>query len=83
MIILLMVLLFVFLLGAVPIVFAMAFSASLAMLAATDISPAIMVQRFFAGIDRFSLMAMPFFIFAADVMSAGGISRILLDWVRA
>lgn len=33
------------------------------------------IQRFFGGIDRFSLMAIPFFIFAANIMGRGGISK--------
>ncbi len=35
----------------------------------------VTVQRFFGGIDRFSLMAIPFFIFAANIMGRGGMSK--------
>ncbi|MEW5919375.1 MAG: TRAP transporter large permease subunit [Bacillota bacterium] len=35
----------------------------------------IIVQRIFGGLDRFALMAMPFFIFAANIMSIGGMSH--------
>jgi C4-dicarboxylate transporter DctM subunit len=36
------------------------------------------VQRLFAGLDKFALMAIPFFILAANVMSAGGMSRRII-----
>lgn len=38
----------------------------------------VTVQRFFGGIDRFSLMAIPFFIFAANVMGRGGMSKRII-----
>jgi C4-dicarboxylate transporter DctM subunit len=36
------------------------------------------VQRLFAGLDKFALMAIPFFILAANVMSVGGMSRRII-----
>lgn len=39
----------------------------------------VMIQRFFGGIDRFSLMAIPFFILAADVMGRGGMSKRIIN----
>jgi len=46
------------------------------------------VQRLFAGLDKFALMAIPFFILAANVMSVGGMSRriiavanVLVGWL--
>lgn len=39
----------------------------------------VVVQKMFDGIDSFSLMAIPFFIFAGDLMLAGGVSRRLID----
>lgn len=35
-------------------------------------------QKMFSGIDSFSLMAIPFFIFAGDIMLAGGTSKRLI-----
>ena len=35
----------------------------------------MLIQRFFAGIDTFGLMALPFFILAANLMDTGGLSR--------
>ncbi|QDI92217.1 TRAP transporter large permease [Salicibibacter halophilus] len=36
-------------------------------------------RNMFSGIDSFTLMAIPFFIFAGDLMLAGGASRRLID----
>ena len=49
----------------------------------TDTNPLIMVQRLFGGIDRFTLMSMPFFILAANAMDVGGLSSRILRWARA
>jgi C4-dicarboxylate transporter DctM subunit len=43
----------------------------------------IIAQRIFGGLDRFSLMAMPFFIFAANLMSRGGISERIVKLANA
>mgnify|MGYP006160454651 CR=1 FL=1 len=40
-------------------------------------------QRFFDGINSFPLMAVPFFILAADLMTASGITTALLRFAGA
>jgi C4-dicarboxylate transporter DctM subunit len=40
-------------------------------------------QQMFVGIDSFPLMAIPFFILAGNLMSAGGISRRLVDLAKS
>lgn len=37
------------------------------------------VQRILSGIDKFTLMAIPFFILAANIMASGGIAKRLID----
>jgi C4-dicarboxylate transporter DctM subunit len=37
----------------------------------------------FGSVDKFALLAVPFFIFAGELMSRGGISRRIVDWVVA
>ena len=37
----------------------------------------------FGSVDKFALMAVPFFIFAGDLMGRGGISRRIVAWVLA
>ncbi|RDB43059.1 TRAP transporter large permease [Halomonas sp. DQ26W] len=40
-------------------------------------------QQMFIGIDKFPLMAIPFFILAGNLMAAGGISRRLVDLAKS
>ncbi len=35
----------------------------------------------FGSVDKFALIAVPFFLFAGELMGRGGISRRLVDWV--
>ena len=48
-----------------------------------DVSPAIMIQQWIGGITPASLIAVPMFILAADVMTRGQAARRLLDAVAA
>ncbi len=81
MVALLMILLFILMGFGVPIYIALSFSSILAVFFCGDFPIGIIVQRIFAGIDKFALMSMPFYIFAAYIMTKGGMSRRLLDWV--
>ncbi len=49
----------------------------------TTIPLSILAQRIFAGLESFPLLAIPFFFYAATIMSKGGLSRRLIDFVRA
>ncbi|MFB4162412.1 TRAP transporter large permease [Alteribacillus sp. JSM 102045] len=44
-----------------------------------DITPMIMIQRLFTGIDVSSLLAIPFFILAGNLMLTGGLAQRILD----
>lgn len=46
-----------------------------------DFVAIVMVQQFVTGIKTFVLLAVPLFIFAADIMSSGKASQRLLDFV--
>ncbi|PIE55606.1 MAG: C4-dicarboxylate ABC transporter permease [Dethiosulfovibrio peptidovorans] len=83
MITLLMLLLAFLLLASVPIFVALNLTVLVIVLFFTDITPMVMVQKAFGGIDKFALMSMPFFIFAANIMVAGGLSDRILKWVRS
>ncbi|MBY6006399.1 TRAP transporter large permease [Salipiger bermudensis] len=75
---------FVFLLAlGVPVVFVLGASAVLALVMTTDVPVAIVSQRVFAGLNSFTLMAIPFFVFAGVIMDAGGISRRIVDFASA
>ena len=49
----------------------------------TATPPVLVIQRMFSGIDKFPLMAIPFFIAAGNIMAEGGISRRLIRLARA
>ncbi len=83
MIIALIILLLMFLLGSVPIFIALNMAVLITLVVFTDISPMILIQKSFGGIDKFALMSMPFFIFAANVMDTGGLSKRILKWTRS
>ncbi len=43
----------------------------------------VVPQMMFGSIDKFALLAVPFFLFAGEVMGQGGISDRLIRWVRS
>jgi tripartite ATP-independent transporter DctM subunit len=73
---------FVGMLLGVPIAVSMGGSGFLALLADGKLSLLTVPQRFFNGINSFPLMAVPFFILAADLMSASGITMSLLRFTN-
>ncbi len=70
-----------FLLG-VPITFSLGV-ASLVGLLLMDIPLVVIAQRLWTAVDTFTLVAVPLFILAGDLMSRGGISRRLVDFAQA
>ena len=62
-----------------PIGIAMGLATMLCLVFATNIDPIMVAQNAFAGIDSFSLMAIPFFMLAGNFMRYGGISKRLLN----
>lgn len=79
----LVVLLLILLAISVPIYVAIGLSSFIAVLIFTDIVPMVLVQRMFAGLDSISLMALPFFVLAANIMDGGGLSKRILSFSRA
>jgi C4-dicarboxylate transporter DctM subunit len=65
----------------VPISITTGLSTIIAMLA-SGISLETAAQRMFSGVDSFSLMAIPFFIFAGDIMLKGGASKRLINFAN-
>lgn len=74
---LLLLLLFVLLYIGVPVAVALALSAS-AVLLLIDIPLLVAVQRMAAGLNVFTLLAIPLFILAGELMTQAGISRRLI-----
>jgi tripartite ATP-independent transporter DctM subunit len=67
----------------VPIAVAMGGAGMLALAIDGNLSLLSVPQRFFDGINSFPLMAVPFFILAADLMTASGITTALLRFAGA
>lgn len=49
----------------------------------TGIDPVVVPMRMFSGMNNFSLMSIPFFILAAELMRIGGLSDRLIGLARA
>lgn len=66
----------------VPVAFAL-MGASIACFLALDIPLVVVFQRMAAGVSTFSLMAIPFFVFAGDLMYRAGIADRLVQIAEA
>jgi C4-dicarboxylate transporter DctM subunit len=75
-------LLFVIFFMGVPITFSLGV-VSLLGLIITKVPLLLVVQRLWTAVDTFSLVAVPLFILAGDLMSRGGISRRLVDFAQS
>ncbi len=61
-----------------PVAFALAISAALAVAVGGRYPQLVVFKEMFTGIDSFPLMAVPFFILAAELMSGGALTAVLL-----
>ena len=66
----------------VPVAFALGASA-LATVAYMDLPPVVVFQQLASGMNVFSMLAIPFFIFAGDLMMRGGIADKLVALAAA
>lgn len=78
-----LVALFGFVLLSVPIAFALILTTLVLMFFMHAISPALLIQNIFRGIDSFPLMAIPFFLLAGEIMNVGGISKRIVLFAKA
>ena len=58
-----------------PIFIALSGAVAVSMALQGDVPLAIVIERLFAGLDKFSLMSIPFFILTGTLMGVGGLSR--------
>lgn len=82
MIILLLSLFFILVLLRVPIAISLSLSTILIFLL-TDFNMDMIPQRIFTALDSFPMMAIPGFVFAGVIMAHGGISKYLIEALRA
>ncbi len=66
-----------------PVAFAIILASFAVIFLQGDVNPIIAAQRIYAGMDSFSLMAIPFFLLAGAIMVAGGLSQRLIDFANA
>lgn len=81
-----LVLTFLFFLGiGVPVAWSLGLSSMLTLLVSVQTMPAIttIAQRMGTGLDSFSLLAIPFFILAGELMNRGGIANRLIEFAKA
>jgi C4-dicarboxylate transporter DctM subunit len=74
---------FVLLLAGMPIFLILLVTTTLALLFVMNVPLAAVPQMMFGSIDKFSLLAVPFFIYAGEILSNGGISERLMRWVQS
>ena len=66
----------------VPILLVMGIVGLAGILATPSLVPALFPQKMFAMLDNFSLLALPYFILAGELISAGGISKRLVEFAQ-
>ncbi len=64
----------------VPVAFALGLSTVTALLISDSFPLLVLLKETFTGIDSFPLMAVPFFILAAELMSGGSLTEVLLKF---
>jgi TRAP-type C4-dicarboxylate transport system permease large subunit len=69
-----------FMAAGVPVAIAMAGAALVYILLTGDIPPFVVVHRMISGIDSFPLLAVPFFIFAGNLMNNAGITNRIYNF---
>ena len=84
-IIVLVVVFFVLLIVGVPVAFSIGLAGIATMMVSMDLLPAIttFAQRMANGLDSFTLLAIPFFILAGQLMNKGGIAMRLINFAKA
>ncbi|HQL37243.1 MAG TPA: TRAP transporter large permease [Bacillota bacterium] len=65
-----------------PVAFTLGLSSLVAIVLTGTAPLTVIVQRMFASIDSFSLMAIPMFILAGGIMDIGGISRRIVNFAN-
>ncbi len=67
----------------VPVAFALLICAVTMGISLDMFDPQIIAQRFVVGANNFSLLAIPFFLLAGELMNAGGLSRRIIKFAMA
>ncbi len=79
----LIVAMFLLLFLGTPIFAALCLPTVAAIMLFTNNEITVVAMKMFGGIDKFSLLSVPFFILAANIMKNGGIGRRIVNWAGA
>ena len=74
---------FVLIMLSVPIGVALGLATSLTVCLTSSIAPVMVAQKAFTGLDSFTLIAIPFFMLAGNLMALGGIARRIVNLADA
>jgi C4-dicarboxylate transporter DctM subunit len=66
-----------------PISIALGLSVLTYLFILSDVDPKMVGLKLFTSIDRFEIMAIPFFILAGNFLTAGGVARRMIDFATA
>ena len=67
----------------VPIAFAMGLSAVVALAIEGTVPLLVLPQRLYSSLDSFSLLAIPLYIFAGEIMNVGGVTAAIVRFARS
>ncbi len=82
MIIFMMVLLLGTMLAGIPVLLCIALIGFIGIVLIPDLVLPLFAQKMFGQLDSFTLLALPYFILAGSIMSAGGLSQQLVEFAR-
>ena len=74
---------FVLVMLSVPIGVSLGTATAVTMILTSTIPPTMIAQKAFTGLDSFTLLAIPFFMLAGNLMALGGIARRLVNMCDA
>src|SRR6201982_1354751 len=80
---LLFVLLLALMATGMPISIALGLSVLTYLFILSDVDPKMVGLKLFTSIDRFEIMAIPFFILAGNFLTAGGVARRMIDFATS
>jgi len=74
---------FLLILIGVPVAIALALGAIIPLTLFSDLTLAVIAQKFFTAVDQYGLMAIPFFMIAGGLLEKGGVSKRLVNLANA
>ncbi|MCX7890736.1 MAG: TRAP transporter large permease [Burkholderiales bacterium] len=69
--------------GGVPVAIAMAGASLIYVMATGNVPDFVVIHRMYGGVDSFPLLAVPFFIFAGNLMNSAGITNRIYNFALA